>query len=226
MTRPTIANLRPLEDIYRDRWHQYGVSPQSLGWTKGKQQIRFNILLTDLHCEGKSFLDVGCGFGDLNIALRRRAQRYRYLGLDMVEEFIVQARQQYGVEGVDFQLGDFQATNLSGGFDIVLASGLFAFLLTDLDNEAYIANTLDKMMHLCDEAVTVDFLSDKVKFRRDGTFYANPSRMLDLALGLTRNVRLRHDYMPFEFSLTLFKDDSFKEHDTIFNRFKHEKRHH
>ena len=32
--------------------------------------------------------------------------------------------------------------------------------------------------------------------------------------------RLWQDYMPFEFTVTLFKDDTFMEQDTVFSRYK------
>lgn len=222
MTPPPLANLQPLEQLYRDRWRRHGVSPQSLGWTKGKQHIRFDVLLSGLDCEGKSFLDVGCGFGDLNAALQRRARRYRYLGVDMMPEFVAQGRELYGREGIEFQTGDFQTSAVEGSHDIVIGSGLFAFLLDGMDNYQYINAMLRRMFASCTEAVAVDLLSDRVNFKREGVFYANAGRVLEIAFALTRNVRLRHDYMPFEFALTLFKDDSFLEDDTVFNRHKHE----
>jgi len=221
-----LNDLRQLEDLYRSRWRQHGVSQQSLGWTKDKQDIRFDVLLSGLRCEGRSFLDVGCGFGDLNKALRRRTENYEYLGLDMMEEFLEQGRRQYGREGVSFVHGDFMSAEWSRAFDYVLGSGIFAFQLTEIDNYVYIEQALGKMFSLCQEAVLVNFLSDRVNFRRERTFYANPARILDIALGITRNVRLRHDYMPFEFSVALFKDASFADKDTVFNRYIHEERNH
>ncbi len=213
-------DLRKLEDLYRTRWQRHGLSPQSLGWTKGKQGVRFDVLLSDLSCEGRAFLDVGCGFGDLNLVLKERANHYEYLGLDLMPEFLDEGRKLYGSESVAFALGDFLSIEFARPFDYALASGIFAFELTEMDNYTYIERTLGKMFALSTEAVSADFLSDKVNFRRDQTFYANPGRILDIAFGLTRNVRLRHDYMPFEFAVTLFKDDSFMEQDTVFNRYK------
>lgn len=214
-------DLRVLEDLYRSRWQHHGVSPESLGWTKGKQDIRFDVLLSGLVYEEKSFLDVGCGFGDLNRVLQARAERYTYLGLDLMPEFVKEGQRLYGSADVKFALSDFLSTNFEQSFDYVLASGIFAFELSEMDNYAYIEQMLTKMFAVSSEAVAVDFLSDKVNFRRDRTFYASPSRVLEIALKLTRNVRLRHDYMPFEFSVALFKDDGFEEHDTTFNRYKH-----
>ena len=74
--------------LYEERFAEHGVSPESLGWTKGRQDIRFNALLNSLEGGGDSFLDIGCGFGDLNDALVARGRPYRYLGVDVVENFV------------------------------------------------------------------------------------------------------------------------------------------
>jgi ubiquinone/menaquinone biosynthesis C-methylase UbiE len=212
------ADLKALATIYRERWHRHGVSPLSLGWTKGKQHIRFDVLLSGLPCEGRSFLDVGCGFGDLNVAIRSKTENYRYLGIDMVPEFITQGQTLYGSPHVSFAVGDFLTAPADGRFDYAIASGLFGYKLTEVDNYEYIARTLQRMFSQCTDAVCVDFLSDQATFRRDHNFYTTPSRVMDIAFSLTRNLRLRHDYMPFEFALTLFKNDHFDEDSTVFTR--------
>lgn len=45
---------------YRKRFAEYGYSPKTLGWVKGKQDIRFSILTSQWELEGKRILDVGC----------------------------------------------------------------------------------------------------------------------------------------------------------------------
>jgi SAM-dependent methyltransferase len=214
-------DLADLADLYRSRWRHHGVSPLTLGWTKGKQDIRYDVLLSGLECEGSVVLDVGCGFGDLNVALRQRARRYRYVGIDMVDELVCEASRLYASENVSFHTGDLLSLPLTEQFTYVLASGIFAYPLTEMDNYAYIELMLRTMLDRCTDAVAVDFLSNQVNFRREKTFYADPQRILAIALRLTRNVRLRHDYMPFEFCLTLFKSDVFDEADTVFERYKH-----
>ena len=210
-------DLRALQNIYRARWQKHGSSQLSLGWTKGKQQLRFDVLLSGLSCEGKSFLDVGCGFGDLNIAISLRASHYQYLGIDMVPEFIQEAEKKYKTSSVSFVQGDFASLLLSSNFDYIVASGIFGYRMTHVDNYSYIRHVLGKMLDACNEAVAVDFLSDRVNFKRDQNFYASPETILATCMSLTKNVRLFHDYMPFEFSVVLYKDDSFDESDTVFN---------
>ena len=59
------------QEIYKDLFKQYGAKDErSLGWSKNKQNYRFERCLRFLKPKcGESLLDIGCGFGDL----------YRYL---------------------------------------------------------------------------------------------------------------------------------------------------
>lgn len=214
-------DLDSLKSIYQKRWEQHGHSPLSLGWTKGKQDTRFDILLGGFPCENQSFLDVGCGFGDLISALRKKTSSFSYLGVDMVPQFLNQARSLYSDPRIRFQVCDFLSYPFDEMHDYAVASGIFAFYLAEVDNYDYIHNVLQKMFVLSRKAVSVDFLSDRVNFKRHNIFYANPGRILEIGLSLTRRIQLRHDYMPFEFSLTLFKNSDYDESDTIFKEHKH-----
>ena len=40
---------------YTRRFNQHGYSPLSLGWSKGKQQVRFDILTSQVDLEEKNF---------------------------------------------------------------------------------------------------------------------------------------------------------------------------
>lgn len=205
-----------LKTIYQDRWRLHGPSPVSLGWTKGKQSIRFDALLAGLDCEGRAFLDVGCGFGDLNTALRARARSYRYHGIDMVPEFIDHARELYGSPSTTFAVSDL-CSDVSGEvFDYAIGIGIFGFKFAEHDNYRYIESTLARMFARCSEAAAVDFLSSHVTFQRDANFYADPSRVIAIASKFSRRVVLRHDYLPFEFGVTLFKDDRFDKDAAVF----------
>lgn len=48
-------------------------------------------------------------------------------------------------------------------------------------------------------------------------------KILEMAYKLSRNIILRNDYMPFEFSIVIFKDDSFSKEDTLFTKYKNSK---
>ncbi|MEA2017618.1 MAG: hypothetical protein U9N59_04145, partial [Campylobacterota bacterium] len=61
---------------YSDRYKKFGHSPKSLGWDKGKQNLRYHILFEEFDLENKSILDIGCGFGDANKLIRESTKNY------------------------------------------------------------------------------------------------------------------------------------------------------
>ena len=214
---PLCEAAAQLESRYRKLYSIHGYSPKSLGWEKGKQMIRFDILTSQYDFTGKSVIDIGCGFGDLNKTLKRW-QNSSYFGVDLVEEFIALARQLYGCDGVAFDCGDFLKMDYGQVFDYAICSGAFNVRLRD--NYDFVDASMAKACEIARDGFAFYFLSDKVDYELGHAFHFSPSRILDMAYKYSRNVVLRNDYMPFEFSIFVFKDDSFTTHDTMFNRYK------
>ena len=208
-------------DRYSKRYREFGYSPKALGWDKGKQDIRFDVLTSLYNCKDKTILDIGCGFGDMNKTLMARCpDQYRYIGIDLVPELIHEARQRYANDSVRFIEGDFMAVDIDEAPNFAIASGTFNHKLKNTDNYALIEAAMSRAFTLCSDGFAFDFLSDKVDYPLTHTFHAAPERILSLAYQFSRNVVLRNDYMPFEFSMFVFKDASFLAEDTVFNRHK------
>ncbi len=206
---------------YRAGYEAHGYSPRTLGWDKGRQDIRFEVLLSFFEVSGKSILDIGCGFGDINRTLFRHCgDAYDYTGLDLVDELTDEGRRQYPQKNVRFLNADFLEYPFTETFDIVLASGIFNHKFASGGNDAFVDSVIEKAWSLCTGGIAFDFLSDKVDYRHEHTYHSSPERLLGLAYGLSRNVALRNDYMPFEFCLYVGKDDSFEKADAVFSAFK------
>ncbi len=206
---------------YKQNYNLYGYSPKSLGWDKGKQDIRFQILIDFFNCRNKSILDIGCGFGDINRVLTSLYPgEYEYLGIDLIEDFILEAETRYQHPNIKFELGDFLESKFNRKFDIVLASGIFNHKMRNTDQYGFINDVIKKAYSLSMEGLAFDFLSDKVDFRHEHTFHSCPSEILSIAYKYSRNIILRNDYFPFEFALNISKDDSFSIEDTIFHSWK------
>lgn len=219
-----FPELERLELIskYQSHYNKFGYSPQALGWDKGKQEIRFDILTSFFCLKGKRILDIGCGFGDINKNLHSKyGNDYHYLGIDLVDSFILEAQAHYASSRVRFECLDFISNWQSlGSFDVVLASGIFNQKFRSSDNKLFIVDVIKKAFTIATEGVAFDFLSNKVDFEHAHTYHSSPEEILSLAYSLTRNVVLRNDYFPFEFSLRLLKSDSFAIEDTIFDDWK------
>jgi len=206
---------------YSKRYNEFGYSPKTLGWDKGKQDIRFDILSSFFELKNSTILDIGCGFGDLNILLGEKInQDYSYIGIDIVPVLIEEAQKRFNSENIEFMVGDFLETEIKKPVDIALASGIFNFKLDNSDNYKYIENVMRKAFEISKTGLAFDFLSDQVDYQYEHTFHSNPGKILELAYSLSRNVVLRNDYMPFEFSVCIYKDDSFSKEDTVFDYYK------
>ena len=206
---------------YTRRFKEYGYDPKTLGWDKGKQQIRFTILTSQYDFRGKKVLDIGCGFGDLNLVLEHRAGwEYKYQGVDLVPVLLEQAKELYEAENIGFSCTDILAEDFMGDYDYAVASGLFNFKFKDASNYDFIEAVMHKALSICRDGLAFDFLSDKVAYQRSETFHSSPERVLGMAYKHSRNVVLRNDYMPFEFAVFINKDSSFKTDDTIFNHYR------
>jgi SAM-dependent methyltransferase len=214
-------DLKNLIDRYSRRFESFGYDPRTLGWDKGKQMVRFELLTSQIDLRGKRILDIGCGFGDLNIFLKLcYNDDYEYVGIDPVPKLIECGRKMFVRPGVQFHCGDFLSENFSGDFDYAIASGVFNYKLAFEENYDFIKSVMQKAFALCREGLAFDFLSDKVDYRHEHTFHSSPERILSLAYGLSRNIILRNDCMPFEFAVFINKYQSFEKSDTIFNSYK------
>ena len=92
-------------------------------------------------------------------------------------------------------------------FDVAVASGVFNARLAAEPNLQHIARSVRRMFELSRLAVCADFLSTYVDYQRPDGWHTDPAWALDLAAGMSRRFRLRHDYMPFEFALTIYRQD-------------------
>ena len=124
---------------------------------------------------------------------------------------------------ISFSCGDF-LTSLPDNqkYDYIIASGIFNFQMKDIDNYTNVEEILKKALSLCNSggAVSFDFQSNKADYFADNgvSFYNSPEKILSIAYKYSRNVILNNLYMPFEFSLTVFKDDTFKSN-MVFTKF-------
>jgi SAM-dependent methyltransferase len=191
---------------YVERLQRYGYDPRTLGWAAGKQAERFAVLTSFTPMDTiDSVLDVGCGFGDLCGFLRQKGFRGRYVGIDFIPELIEIGRGRFA--DADLRVSDLSTFSSLDGFGLVVASGIFNARLHHQDNLAHVKESLAMMFSLSTRVVAVDFLTSYVDFRREDLYYTAPEEVFSYAKTMTRRVSLRHDYMPFEFALGLFRDD-------------------
>ena len=213
--------LKSTIELYTGLFKEHGYTPAALGCAKGKQFLRYHELTADFDLSGAKILDVGCGFGDFNNYLKHiGVKNYHYVGVDIMDEFIDEAKRRYKGKNITFLNGNFLESEFNETFDYAIASGTFNLKIENVDGYSYISQNIEKMLSLSSIAVAIDFLSDKVDYKYEYNFNSDPLKILEIGYGFSRNLILKNNYFPFEFSLTLFKNEEFKKETTVFDEAK------
>lgn len=195
---------------YNERLKIYGDDPRSLGWLKGRQHIRFKVLSEIADLNNCTILDLGCGFGDLYGFLKKKYS-IDYTGYDINKNLIDIARNKN--PDASFDVKDILSDKILKNFDYIISSGVFNFKLAD--NSSFAKNMLKKMLEICNKGIAVDFVTDYVDYRNRDLNYTSPEEIFSFCKTLSKRVTLRHDYMPFEFCIYLYKNDSIIENNVF-----------
>ncbi len=200
-------NAKREKTYYNSRFHIYGYDPRSLGWIVGYQETRFKNLTMIGDLNDCSILDVGCGFGDLYGYLSEQGIHVDYTGVDINRNFIKTAKEVY--PDARFIEGDFEEIDIRGKYDWSFASGIFNLKIDD--NRSFIEHTMRKMFKLSRKGIAADFLDAGLTSKGSGLYYQGPEAMLELCNELSDRVLMRHDYLPTDFCVYVYKDDMLDE---------------
>lgn len=200
------AKTSPYEERLRRHYaplvERHGGTYQSVDWGSARgQELRFRVLLEGGDFASSRVLDVGCGVGHLVDYLERRGFGGRYLGVDMVPEMVATARRRH--PGWDFVEGTASPDISDFKPNYVVASGLFTFA-----TPKRVEQTIASMFSLTSRVLAFNTLSTWGDTKVPGEFHADPLRLLEYCRALTRRVVLRHDYMPHDFTMYLYRDDA------------------
>jgi ubiquinone/menaquinone biosynthesis C-methylase UbiE len=175
----------------------------SVAWGSRKsQEKRFDILSKIAPLNGSSLLDVGCGLGDFYGWVCRNGLQISYKGIDITPSMIQQARENYK-EAKFEELDILTDTKAGSSFDYVFSSGIFNRKISN--HEAFVKSMISQMYAICRKGVAFNILSTKADFMEESEFYADPCEMLNFCLTLSRAVVLKHNYMPHDFTVYLYK---------------------
>ena len=203
---------------YSNRYRNMKYDVRTLGWGTWEQQnYRFlQTMYEKIDFTGKRILDIGCGFGDYYVFLKNQnIEIGSYIGWDLNPDLIGEARKRLTPEkNVTFKIRNIFDEEIDKDIiaDIVVMIGVLNFNLKDtFDNYEYSKSAIKKAFHHAKEVLIVDFLSEYREDsypKEDFVFYHKPEIMLEYALSLTKDVFLKHNYMPIpqkEFMLFMYK---------------------
>ena len=186
---------------YEDKVREFGFDHRGLGYrSRSAQEKRFEALLALGDFDGRSLLDVGCGFGDFLEFLQARGIEPRYTGLDICEPMVERCRERFGhASFIEADVLGFEPTER---YDYVIASGIFG--LESPEVRARIRPTLARMFSWSRRGLAVNFLSGRAPRQAEGRVYLEPAEVLGMGLALTPAARLDHTYLPNDFTMYLY----------------------
>lgn len=209
-------DLNSVISLYRQAFKTNGVSPAAVLMPKGRQSIRFQSLCRYMRRSEFSVLDYGAGLGDLCSYLDRHFTDVRYTGVDIVQEFVDASRERFP-RATFRRMGDF--TEIEGRFDYVLLAGVFNVLYFDEESRHrdYVCAVLKHLFGLCEGYMAVNFMTDRVDYQQSRAYHQSPPEICAFASrSLSPRWVLDQSYMPYEFTLTVFRDATIVRPDNIY----------
>jgi len=193
---------RRIGHYFDDHLSRHGQAPAALDYGSwASQQARFEVIASALNVAGKRVLDVGCGLAHLQAFLAGRFGAFSYTGVDLSAGMVEAARRRQ--PSLDVRLLDILADDPGGPYDLVVANGIF-YLLGD-DAPGRMQRLVSRLYHLSAKAVAFTSLSTWVDSMAPGEFHADPAATLAFCRTLTPRVVLRHDYLPHDFAVFLYR---------------------
>jgi SAM-dependent methyltransferase len=189
---------------FQENYERHGVAPEALSWKgKGAAHQRFRQIWAEIDFNDKSVLDIGCGFGEMGRFLAKRYENVDYLGIDIVPEFIEEAKKQN--PNLKFEVKDVFSDEIEQKYDVVIASGVLNSNVGD--NMKYRKRGIKRMYKLAKKVFVFNMLGGHPQPENksdSNVWYADSLEILEYCLSLTRRVLLRHHYNPRDFTIFMY----------------------
>jgi len=200
--------LNDIAVYYSEKIAIHGKTPHGVDWNSQESQIlRFEQLCKLIVADNFSLNDLGCGYGELFIFLKKKYADFFYTGIDLSENMIDAAVQycncsskaRFVISSAPEEIADYS-----------IASGIFNVRLHHSDSVwwEHVYAMLDLLN--CSSRLGFAFncltsYSDADK-KRDDLFYADPCLIFDRCKRrYSKQVALLHDYGLYEFTIIIRK---------------------
>jgi len=200
-----ISAQKKVKDFFAGELEKFGVSHEATNWGSRKSQYaRFDVLTAIGEINDKKILDVGCGLGEMYKYLKDKRKKVNYTGLDLCDEMIASAKTRFSRSpNAKFKTADILEMSISQKYDYVLASGTFNLNLKN--NEKLIRDVITRMYEMSKIGAGISMLSAHADFTEKFYYYYDPADIFKFCLTLCRKVVIRHDYMPHDFTIFMYK---------------------
>ena len=206
-----MSSYNNIKKQYQNSFALHGDSPESILTPKRRNHLRYSVLNSFVDSnEGLRILDYGCGLGYLYSYLTEINTNIDYHGLDIIPEFIETCKGKFPEISDQFNcINEHHCFDQK--FDIIFASGVFN-LASHVDEQDSKKHTFERLKFLFEQTNNIlvcDFPSEFVDFKQDNSLHYSLSEVSNFTVNqLSRKFMIRHDILPYEFSLIVWKDDS------------------
>lgn len=214
--------MKPMFNLvkyYQEAFAAHGDSPAGVLWPRGRQSLRFDALTQHFLGDNFSVLDYGCGLAHLKPYLDQRFSHYEYRGADLVPEFVNTVAEKYPEAKVQLVRSYADVTE---PVDHIVISGTFN-IINAKDQTVYVEQVQSALSHLFSLArvsLAVNFMTDRVDFAQPKALHMNVEMMMNfIRTNLSPRLRVDESYMPYEFTLVIFKDREIIRPDNIYRPF-------
>lgn len=202
-----------IQQMYKGLCLKHGISASAVkARDYTQQELRFVNLFYCIDVQTTdSFLDLGCGTGELLPFIRKHGVEGEYVGLDFVDEFIFHARDKFkNDEKSGFKTFNISEDELPTSYDWCVLSGTFND--ERVNSEEFMYSVLSKMYRSSNKGIIFNSLSKYVDYETPELFYTYPDKVFQFCVNnLSKFIVLRTDYqlrentIPFEYSMAVRK---------------------
>lgn len=194
---------------YLGRFREYGVDLRTINpgkWNKLEIQHEVHASIGDLN--NKTVLDIGCGLAHYYQFLLKKGLKVNYIGYDIVDDFIKTNRERFP-EAI-FEIKDISSEEITHKADFAVMCQVFNNRYEAGNNDAVVKDAIQKAFQAVSTGLSLDMRTNYVNYKEDHLYYFSPEEYFTFAKSLTPFVMLRHDYLPFDFTIFLYKEGTFK----------------
>lgn len=210
-----LKNISAVKSYWDSRAESCVSDCDKVDSSKRSQLMRFEAFIQMNALYGKTILDVGCGAGDLWRHLQARDIECKYTGFDISSSMVRRCQERFP-EAV-FESGDFNEWSRGKQFDYSLAIAIHNIKAEGgLD---ILKQTTLRQFEISKIAAHVSILTDRYSGFDPQIQAWRAEDILGMALEITPYVVLRHDYLPHDFSVTLYHEPLIDTIDFDFNKY-------
>jgi trans-aconitate methyltransferase len=164
-----------------------------------RQKVKFEVLAQFVNIEEAEILDVGCGTGKFYSYLQENKMIKKYHGIDLSQKMIDTCQQTYP----NIHFSQKNILDVTEKYDFLIANGIFYLIQ---NNPIYeMKKIINHMFELSKKGTAFNSLSSWATAQESNEFYADPFKILEFCSTLTPKIVLRHDYLPHDFTIYMYK---------------------